>query len=169
MKSAAELFPGNLRLARITLRVGLCLGWLAEIACGVAQHFRITRKLNAPIRHAVRQVTKVVGVLLLVAATQQVKRKVAHAGRCYAKEMRRRIKPMYAFIGGALKRKLRGLGNSQRIAALAAMLRAPEKIIATLVRRLKRGLTRTLRYAFDFAFAAIALTPRANTSANDSS
>ncbi|GAM98044.1 hypothetical protein U91I_01674 [alpha proteobacterium U9-1i] len=149
--------------------MGLCLGWLAEIACGVAQRFRVTRKLNAPIRHAIQQVTKILGLVLLVAATRHVQHKTPCAGRFYAKEAQRRINAARAFVGPTLKRRLRGLSNSQSIATLAAMLREPQKLIAALIRRLRRGLTRILRYVFDFGFDELALAPCISKSGNDSS
>jgi hypothetical protein len=64
---------------------------------------------------------------------------------------------MRVVIGAALRRALRGRDVGAKLAALADVVRNSETHIANLARRLARGMTRRLVFAFAPEYAPCAL------------
>jgi hypothetical protein len=127
---APSLTP--LRLARIARWIGLWLIVAAHIVLWAGDRRAVTRILCVMRRG--------VSALLIVRAAALLPR---HS--CSARRSPRIAGAMRALLGGVVRRHLHGADGRDAIIALWRALTAPEKLIAILVRRLRRGLTRRQR------------------------
>lgn len=132
------------RHKRLLLWARLYLAWLGEFVAGAFAQFRATRALNAPIRHTLDYIARIILCALFTQAALAARLPRGHA-RWYG-DPPKRTALVRAMIGSQLRRMLRQGDASARIATISALLRDPARVIAELMKRYERGLTKLYRH-----------------------
>lgn len=126
----------NLRLQRLHRWALLWLTWFAAFLDQAAAFAPFTRQATDAAHQWLDKIERLVIAIVLFRATAAIRLigKPKHSSRrCNETQLRR------AVVGSALRRALKRKSLRQRIAALSQNL---DKLVARLVRRLPRGLTR---------------------------
>lgn len=132
------------RFQRTLAWAGLWAAWAGAIIAGErGGRFRLARVFDRPVRAAIAHIAHVVACSLLLAAAARIARLPRWQRRLYGPRLRRGGMTR-AILGSALRRKLRGASNAERIAAISRVLRDPEGVIDDLLRRLERGFSRDI-------------------------
>ncbi len=130
MRTAAEPFITNHRLARLNAWMRLWLVWFAGACAAWWSGGASARQLDA-LAYRVCQL-----IVINTAARFTPKLRAAHRhGRL--KHVRSRT-----IVGSAIRRAMRGKDGPSRLFAILAIVRDMDRCVAALLRRLRRGLTR---------------------------